>query len=219
MAKAINLTGQRFGRLQAVERVDNDRHGLTRWRCLCECGGDSIVATGDLRSGRVKSCGCLKKDLLREKLKTHGLALQNGKRTRLNRIWRQMRQRCLNKNDSAYDRYGGRGITVCAEWSNFKNFHKWALSNGYKPNLELDRIDNSLGYSPINCRWATIIEQANNKRNNHLITFHGETRTLSQWSRITGINPTTLMNRVGRLGWSTERALNTPARRKKCHAQ
>ncbi|KKL47906.1 hypothetical protein LCGC14_2330850 [marine sediment metagenome] len=144
-------------------------------------------------------------------MKTHGLSQTKGKRTRLYRIWNQMRQRCLNKNDSAYDRYGGRGITICSSWSDYYFFHTWAVHNGYKNNLEIDRIDNNGEYSPSNCHWVKPLLQARNKRNNHTLTLHGKTACLAEWSDLTGIKYSTLRSRI-RLGWSTFNALTMPVR-------
>lgn len=121
-----------------------------------------------------------------------------------------MLTRCENQHDIGYDNYGGRGIDVCVEWHQFENFMQWALQNGYQDNLTLDRINVDAGYSPVNCRWATIHEQARNKRNNINITFHGVTRCLSDWAQTLCINRYTLWDRIVRLGWDIERAFTEP---------
>lgn len=134
--------------------------------------------------------------------------------TRLYNIWRKMKNRCFSPGCDAYERYGGRGITVCQEWSSFKNFRKWALENGYKDDLSIDRIDNNGNYCPENCRWATAKQQMNNKSDNHLITFKGKTQTLAQWSEELEINRYTLFNRIDR-GMSVEEAFTKPVERKR----
>uniref|UniRef100_A0A6M3ISH4 Uncharacterized protein n=1 Tax=viral metagenome TaxID=1070528 RepID=A0A6M3ISH4_9ZZZZ len=147
--------------------------------------------------------------------KTHGLAVINGKRTRLNRIWKQMRQRCLNPNDSAYNRYGGRGIKICPEWDEYLVFRGWAISHGYNDILEIERIDNYGNYCPENCTWIRPGLQARNKRNNHLVTFEGETLSLAEWAERLDLNYNTIRSRLN-LGWADERALTTPIRRLQC---
>jgi len=128
-------------------------------------------------------------------------------KTRLYNIWGNMIWRCENPKASIYYLYGGRGITVCEEWrKDFKTFWIWANNNGYSDELSLDRIDNDKGYSPDNCRWATQIEQSNNKRTNQRITINGETHTIAEWARIAGILKTTLRERIQR-GWTGERLL------------
>ena len=117
--------------------------------------------------------------------------------------------RCLNPTNKDYWQYGGRGITVDLIWRDFNLFKHWAFSNGYKQGLSLDRIDNNAGYFPCNCRWATAKEQANNRRNNHFITYNNQTYTIAQWGEITGM-PAYLISKRLRRGWSVERALTQP---------
>jgi hypothetical protein len=119
-----------------------------------------------------------------------------------------MKARCYKPTSARYYTHGARGIKVCDEWLSFEGFIKWALSNGYQENLTIDRINNDGNYEPSNCRWATPKEQANNRRTNHLLTYKGETHTTKEWSEITGINYCTLIGRINRLGWSTEKTLN-----------
>jgi hypothetical protein len=147
--------------------------------------------------------------------KTHGLSIVNGQRTRLNYIWKQMRQRCSNPKSHAYERYGGKGITVCREWDDFKCFHDWALSNGYNDNLEIDRKENSRGYGPDNCQWSTLTQQARNRSNNRLLTFNGETKSMAEWCETSKIGYRTISSRLNTLKWSIEKALTQP-RRKLC---
>lgn len=132
----------------------------------------------------------------------------HGKRkTRLYRIWANMKTRCFNTNDPHYKRYGGRGITMCEDWKyNFEAFYDWSISNGYTDELTIDRIDNNVGYFPENCRWATIKEQNNNKRGVHLITFEGETKSTAEWAKILGLGKDTVRQRYMK-GWSIEKCL------------
>lgn len=150
------------------------------------------------------------KAAMKEAHTTHG-----GSGTRLYRIWQYMRKRCTNQNAINYERYGGRGITVCPEWQeDFAAFRDWAVANGYRDNLSIDRKDNNGPYSPENCRWATAHEQGNNRRSTHLITYNGETHSIKQWSEITGIAESTIWNRL-KAGATPEDALTRPVRRRK----
>lgn len=128
-------------------------------------------------------------------------------------VWQGMIRRCTYKRHKNFADYGGRGIKVCDEWlHDFKAFHDWAMANGYTEGLTIDRIDVNGDYCPENCRLATMKEQANNRRNNRLLTFRGDTHTLTEWAAITGISLYTLNSRLNQLGWSVERALSTPVK-------
>lgn len=125
-----------------------------------------------------------------------------------------MKNRCYNKNNTAYENYGGRGIGVCQEWlDDFINFYQWTMANGYRDDLTLDRIDVNGNYEPSNCRWATQETQCNNKRDNAKVTYKGETKTITQWARELNIHPNTLYSRIEKLDWDIDRAFSEKPRK------
>ena len=191
--KRIDLTGQRFGRLAAIAYVGRS------WLCKCDCGSETVILTSSLRSGRTQSCGCLKREKLREKLTTHGCSGMKAYSS-----WVDMKDRCLNHHNSDYKNYGGRGIQVCKRWLKFENF----LENmGERPkSLTLDRINNDGNYEPGNCRWATQTEQNRNSRHNRWIEYQGETKRLIDWSKELNIGIGALQYRLKR--YLPEVALN-----------
>ncbi len=200
----MDLTGQRFGRLVVLERepshVTPSGQRKTVWLCRCDCGNLVKVKTQELRRGKTKSCGCYRLEFLEQCRTKH-----HGAKTRLYNIYNKMKRRCENPNDAAYKDYGGRGITVCEEWKNdFTVFREWALLNGYDDSLSIDRIDNSKGYCPENCRWATSKQQSNNRRSNLYILYNGEVHTLSEWSDILGIKYGHLQEAFHKGEWGEE---------------
>lgn len=210
-----DIIGKTFGRLTVVAYAGKASSKHSLWRCVCSCGNETIVLRGSLTSGGTRSCGCLN-DEQRRKKGAEANRTKHGKHdTRLYRIWKAMRNRCLNPNNPSFQKwYGSKGITVCQEWlDDFSSFEKWALSNGYQDNLTLDRIDVNGNYSSWNCRWVSNAIQQNNKTTNHTLTYNNETHTIAEWSKIVGIHNSAILARV-RLGWSTERTLTTPSRKK-----
>ena len=194
MGKFIDLTGQKFGRLTVIKYV-----GKSKWLCKCECGNEKIVSTTHLKND-TKSCGCLRAENTKKRNTKHGFRY-----SRLYIIWKDIKRRCYNKNSKSYYLYGERGIIVCQEWlDDFMNFYDWAMPNGYKDNLTIDRIDVNGNYEPSNCRWVDRKIQANNKRNNCNITYNNETHTLSEWAEILNINYDKLRYRIYR-NWNIEK--------------
>lgn len=213
MARCINLIGQRFGRLAVVERAKvqsskaEDHHAY--WVCVCDCGKSSVVRGSDLRNGNIKSCGCYAVD----KSTKHGL-----RNDPVYSLWNNIKERCYNQNNHKYPDYGGRGIAMYPQWRDSVDaFFKYvsALPCYGEKGYSINRIDNDGNYEPGNVKWSTDKEQANNKRNNHLLTYNGETKTIAQWAEEIGMNPYTLYNRILTYHWTVERALTEPVKKHK----
>ena len=212
MSRFIDLTGERFGRLVVIRKIPSNRHH-SQWECLCDCDAVRTVDQGNLTSGSTKSCGCFIKDVKIAQLTTHGLSRSpGGPHTRLYNIWRGMKKRCLSPSNQAYPYYGGRGITVCPEWVEYEEFHKWAMSNGYQEGLTIERKDNDGHYEPSNCIWATSKTQARNRSSNRILTYGPDSMPMSAWAEKLGMHPSALDKRL-KSGWSVEKTLTTPPRR------
>jgi len=197
--------GQRFARLTVIRPV---KPGLiSRFVVRCDCGVEREVHATNLRNSTTRSCGCLQREEFSARRKKHGLSESPTYAT-----WLNMRTRVTNPKRDFYDCYGGRGISICDAWSDFAVF---LADMGERPSSAhtLERVDVNRGYAPDNCVWATIDEQANNRRSNHRLTFKGETLTLTQWARRLGLNVGTLSSRIHNSGWSVEKALSTPTLR------
>ena len=204
--RLIDLTNQKFTRLKVLERADN-LNNQVRWRCICDCGNEVIVRSAALRNGYTKSCGCLSRDRTIKRNKTHGLS-----KHRLYSIYKNMKQRCYNKNRPDYQRYGGKGVRICKEWlDDFKTFYDWAYENGYSDGLSIDRIDVDGNYEPSNCRWVDDKTQARNRTNNRLVKIDGKVKTVSEWVKLLKLPQSTVRSRISR-GWSPKKALITPVK-------
>lgn len=213
--KIRELTGQRFGRLQVIERAENSKTGKPMWKCICDCGTECVVHGSALVGGYTKSCGCYRREIPKTTRYVHG-GCSRRTRDRLYAVWNMMKQRCNDPNNRAYSSYGGRGIKVCDEWNgSYAAFREWAYANGYDENsthrdCTIDRIDNDKGYSPENCRIANAKTQANNTRKTRYITYKGETKPFTVWAEEAGLKVATLRNRL-KGGWQLEDALTIKA--------
>ena len=164
-SRQSDIAGQSFGRLTAINRVANNRHGQARWRCQCVCGNRLDVVGSSLRNGHTTSCGCFRHEKRVDMKRTHGEFA-----TPLYRVWMGIKARCRNPNSRTYPDYGGRGITVCEEWiDDYVAFRDWSLAKGYAPGLQIQRIDNDGNYEPDNCMWADGPSQMRRTRGNRAV--------------------------------------------------
>ncbi len=202
--KSKDMTGYRCGLLVAVGPTTERRGKSVVWECLCDCGNIKYASQAGLKRGTPKSCGCMP-------LPPPPLCVKHGMVGHpLYKVWEGMMARCYNKTNKDYEHYGGRGIVVCDRWHDPRNF---AADMSPRPaGHSLDRIDNSSGYSPDNCRWATTFEQAANRRNNKLFTINGETLHQKEWCRRCNIAVSTFTNRLNE-GLDPLTALTMPSRR------
>lgn len=199
-----DYTGLKFNKLTVISYYGK-RNGSTVWLCKCDCENMTYQSISKMRLGYIKSCGCWKNEAAKQKMTKHGLY-----KTPEYHIWESIKQRCCNKNSKPYKDYGGRGIFVCDEWKNNpKAFCEWAKTHGYKKGLEIDRINNNMGYSPDNCRFVDRKIQSLNKRSNIFITYNGITDNICSWAKRLGVNYQLLHYRLKR-GWSVEKTLTTP---------
>jgi hypothetical protein len=206
MGKFIDRTGQVFGRLTVLYRVESNTKKGTKWACQCECGNVKNILSDNLISGTTKSCGCWKTELHT----THGFSQLTTKEEQgTYHVWESMRQRILNRKHKAYKNYGGRGITIDSRWETFAGF---LADMGVRPaGHSIERIDNDGPYSPGNCKWATRKEQDSNMQKTRLVEYLGKKVTLSELSKITGINLSRLRHRCVVQGLSVEDTIRMPA--------
>lgn len=213
MSKSVlmDLSTMRFGRLQplALEHIRTTPSGSRKrfWRCRCDCGTDVVVWAGNLRTGKANSCGCLRRELVAAKNRSHGMSQTPEYKT-----WGGIKKRCFNSSYKSYADYGGRGITMCDRWLNsFENFLE-DMGTKPSPDHSIERIDNDGHYEPSNCRWATRRDQAHNNRRNVHLTVDGITKPLSEWCREYAISHSSVLERLAK-GWDTKRAVTHPPRR------
>lgn len=202
--KKLDLKGFKSGRLTGIKPIGKDKNNSVLWECLCDCGNTAILRAALLKNGHTKSCGCLQRERASKACTTHGMRFSPEWRT-----WRHIKDRCYNPNTERYPHYGGRGIKVCDRWLNsFENFY---ADMGKKPEgYSIERINIDGDYSPENCKWIALRDQANNKKNNKFVTFKGKTQTVAQWAEELGFNKQTLYSRLNGYGWSVEKSLTTP---------
>ncbi len=214
MSKTIQMVGQQFGELIVIAQAEHSKGSHRKWLCSCSCGRETTVATNNLRSGHTRSCGCLVKTTASNLRTKHGMS-----KTRVYDIWLGMMSRCFNPKNISYSRYGAAGITVCPKWRSYTQF---ISDMGMPPGdrYSLDRLDNTKGYCADNCRWATSEQQANNKRNNRVMTTGTQTLTLAQWAKLAGMNPTTLAYRLDK-GYPLDVAISSEFKtlRKACRRE
>ena len=209
MPSRIEMVGLTFGRLTIVSDRDNSGVllGTPQYRLVvarCSCGSEKLISARSIRKGHAKSCGCLHVDVTT----IHGLS-----EAPLYAVWRGMLARCFNTKNVSYSIYGGRGIIVCDEWREKPGpFVNWAQANGWRSGLHIDRINVNGNYAPDNCRFVTPVVNQNNKRTNRCVRVNGRMLTLADAERATGISQDLIRQRIGKLGWTEERAVRQPAR-------
>lgn len=210
MSELIDLIGKRFGRLVVIQRMNNNKRGQSRWLCQCNCRKITIILGDSLRRCNTQSCGCLLKEKTAQRFVKH-----NCWNDKIYKIWAAIIQRCTNSNHKNWKYYGGRGIIVCERWrSSFENFNE-DMGKEWKFGLQIERKNNNKGYYKNNCYWATRKQQARNKRDNCLEIYKGKTQCITAWAEEFNIHPRTLHHRIRKLGWSIEKALITPIRKRK----
>lgn len=209
MAKLIDLTGQRFGKLIVSEYVG--RRNCHSWfKCDCDCGGMTVTTSNNLRRFHTISCGCYNEKMLREATFKHGLS-----KHKLFRTWTDMKNRCYFTKHNRFEHYGGKGIKVCDLWlESFLEFYWWGIKSGWEKGLSLDRIDNSKDYEPENCRWATVAQQNRNRTSNVKLEIDGITKILIEWEEYSGINSQAIKKRI-KLGWTPKEAISIPMGQKR----
>jgi hypothetical protein len=208
MPPLVDLTGKKFKRLLVMKMVERTSK-VTYWECLCECGNITILPMGALRSGHTSSCGCLRYDANKGKIpsnKRHGIS-----KTPIYYAWANMLKRCTDPKNDQYYNYGARGIKPCEKWMTCEGFLE-DMQESYSKGLTLDRLDNDKGYSKENCKWSTLTEQANNKRNNTIVEFRGETERLIYFLEKYNIKRHQYYSRI-KIGWSVEDALTKPIKK------
>jgi hypothetical protein len=205
-----DISGQKFNRLTAIKlNLKKTKSRNKYWDCICDCGNIAVVSGASLRNGDTKSCGCFQKEKARlngERSKTHGMS-----NTSTYAIWDTMIARCHRETSKDYKRYGAKGIKVCERWRVFDVF---LADMGVRPKkMSIDRIDNTKGYSPENCRWATAKQQVYNSSAVRLITINNRTQCIADWCKEIGIATGTVAARIFK-GMSPEIAITTPVKNK-----
>lgn len=195
-----DLTGREFGRLKVLSREGDTTHKGCQWRCICSCPKQSIVLKNDwnLRNGIARSCGCLKSEVTAARSFKHGGTKgKDGKWEFEYRVWVGMKSRCNYKASKIYKYYGAKGIKVCKRWLNYNNFLQ---DMGRCPEgcCSIDRLNPKRNYCKSNCRWASSIQQGENRTDVIKIRYQGKTKPLTRWARDLGLNPQTVYDRYKR---------------------
>lgn len=198
-----DLKGKRFFKLLVVGYAGQNKHRKSLWTCLCDCGATTVAVGNSLTSTLTKSCGCYQRTVSL----THGDSrIRGGIGSPEYRVWAGLLARCRNASQK---NYGGRGISVCERWESFENFLA-DMGRRPSPKHSIDRVDNDGNYEPGNCRWAVKKQQDRNRRTNRPVEFRGETKCLTEWAEMFGLNPAALAWRLNH-GWGTEEAITTPS--------
>lgn len=215
MGRFKDLTGQKFDRLTVIKRAGTSKSGKVLWLCECSCKEHNQITTttSNLITGNTKSCGCLAKESASKVGKAN--RVHGDTNARLYKIFQGMKDRCYNPNNKDYARYGGRGIKLCDEWkNNYIAFKEWAINNGYRETLTIERKDFDQNYCPANCEWIKMEAQQRNKSSNRVITYNGESMILIAWAERLGIPYKVLCARINDRGYSFEEAINMPYKRR-----
>lgn len=201
MGITLDLTGQRFTRLVALEKAGQNEHKRQLWLCECDCGNKLVLSSNALNRGNTRSCGCLKLQVIGERRRTHGKSNSPEYNN-----WMAMKSRCCNTDNQDYALYGGRGIRVCKRWAN--SFENFLADMGTRPpgKNTIERVNTDGHYTKDNCCWATQRQQTRNKRNNHRVTVGTRTQTIAEWAEETGVPCRTLWSRIV-TGWPPEKAI------------
>lgn len=199
-----DLIGKRFDRLKIIGF--ESKKGIWFWICECDCGKTKVVRPSDVRYGRIKSCGCLHADIMREMI-----SKGRDEYPEIYSKWCNVKSRCYNPNSDDYKYYGERGISFY--WKDdYESFLKWALDTGWEPGLTLERKNVNGNYCPENCTWATHKEQMRNVRRNRTVEYNGEKMCMSEACELAGISSATVRSRIDTLGWDFDKAISTPSR-------
>lgn len=189
MGRCKDLAGMKFHALTVLEKTEKrDSSGNVYWLCKCDCGNNTLVKSNSLISGHTKGCGC-------------HITNMKGKykrKTRLGNTWQCMKQRCLNHKDKRYNKYGGRGITICDEWLDYDNFYEWAMANGYQDDLSIERIDVNGNYEPSNCTWITMRKQMDNTTRTVRHNINGKMMTVREIADELGVSYRAVEHRIKR---------------------
>ena len=207
-----DLTDKDFGYFHVIKYVGRTKRRKSYWLCQCRCGEYRVVDSSSLKRGVYASCGCAPKRL--NPVIKHGDSSKQSEYHKLYSIWSKMRDRCNNSKSERYPDYGGRGIDVCPEWNDhdtgYEVFKMWAVVNGYKPGLSIDRWNVNFGYYPDNCRWLTNQEQQYNRRETLYGVIGKYALPIIVWAKVVNTPRDLIMNRINNLGWSDEDAVLTP---------
>lgn len=210
MANNVDIRSlPKYGRLTVIADAGKRGHNHQYVLCRCDCGVEKEIRLEHLLSGKIVSCGCHKQEMATK----HGFCRRNNEHP-LYKVWEGIIARCENPNAPGYHNYGGRGIVICKDWHDAEKFIGWAVLNGWRKGLTINRIDNNGNYEPDNCEFTTMEVQARNKRTNHLITFNGKTQCLTDWAIELNMSYLTLSKRINTMGWPIERALTEPVKRR-----